>query len=280
MTKTTELTRLVVTDYRVICFKILGAFDAQLVPEKDFEDYIKACWAIILNRGNDTVEWTPHTLLIVDDNNSEEHPYWRKELFPEYKANRSPKPDHWKSIAQIGLEYINKPKCSFYYLSKQGYEADDFAGALVGIKRMEQSLNGDPIIANRPIDLYTVDSDWLQLVGDGVLWHNTAHWLPRIRGIPEAIEWTKKRLRVDITHPSQIVDVKMLQGDKSDNLPPNSPAYLIDLINIHPDYNLLNHADIKKQLYNILSDLKPNVNLSHLEKAREWCLSKGYPLVC
>lgn len=275
--------RLVVTDYRVIVFKILGCHNEQLIPEKDFEKWVLASWANILNRGNDTAEWSPHTLVIVDDNNSPEHPYWRKELYPTYKGNRSEKPPFWKSIAQIGLEYVNQEKCPFHYLSKQGYEADDFAGALVAIKRQAQAFKAhgsNQVIADRQIDLFTVDSDWLQLVGDGVTWHNTGPWVPRIRNAQEAIEWTKKRLKADITHPSQIVDVKVAQGDKSDNLEKNCPRYLIDLINIHPEYNLLNHKDIRKQLYNILQDTKQNVNIDHLEKARDWCLSRGYPLVC
>jgi hypothetical protein len=282
------MTPLMIYDFRVLSFLILGG--VQKLPEPvqvsglgTPEDnqrvaYIKACWAMVLNRGPNCIDYEPHTAVVVDDNGTNP-PYWRRELFPAYKGNRGQKPDLFYSVAQIGLDYINSNSSPLHYLTVPGYEADDLAGALVYIKRQHQKLpDGDPAIANRPIGLYTVDSDWLQLVGNGVTWYNSGPWEPRVRGASEAIVWAKKRLKVSISRPEQIVDTKMKQGDKSDNLPPGSPRYMIDLMNSHPKYHLKNNEQIWRQLYLVLNDQIPNQTLSHFEKAKNFIMAKGYSL--
>lgn len=264
--------------------------------KKLYEDYPKIAWALMLNRGPNAVDYQPHTAIIVDDNGAQ-IPYWRKQLFPDYKGNRSQKPDSFYSVAQQGLLYATNPKSPFLYLTKPAYEADDLAGAMVKIKRLCQSYlaQGQPslldynlspsneskvkLIANRDIWLYTVDSDWLQLVGNGVTWYNTGPWEPRVRGPQEAIVWAKKRLKVDLQSPEQIVDTKMRQGDKSDNLPPGSPRYLIDLMNIHKDWELsTRHPDFYNQLWFVMTQTEPNQVMKHYQSARTWFLSNNIPM--
>jgi 5'-3' exonuclease len=257
---------------------------------KLYKLYPKMAWPIILNRGPNSVDFKPHVAVIVDDNSVEE-PYWRKQLFPDYKGNRSPKPDQFFSVAQQGLQYATDPQSPFYYIQKAAYEADDFAGAFVKIKRLCQSLlsqnsqdsqDSHPphvdLIAEREIWLYTVDSDWLQLVGNGVTWFNTGPWEPRVRGYLEAIGWAKKRLKVNIQSPEQIVDTKMVQGDKSDNLPKGSPRYLIDLMNIHQDWEIAKkHPNTYNQMWFILSQNEANQRLDHYKKARAWFIRNQLP---
>lgn len=282
------MTPLVIYDFRVLSFMILGC--VQKLPEpiqvaglgtpelNKRVAYIKACWAMVLNRGPNAVDYQPHTTVVVDDNGGEV-PYWRKQIDSNYKGNRKQKPDLFYSIAQIGLNYINSSNSIFHYLSVPGYEADDLAGAFVYIKRQHQSLpKANLKIAERPIWLYTVDSDWLQLVGNGVTWYNTGPWEPRVRGASEACQWAKKRLKVNINRPDEIVDTKMKQGDKSDNLPPNSPRYMIDLMNSHPKYHLRNNDQIWAQLNLILTDIMPNQNLFHYERAKYYIMSNGFQL--
>lgn len=275
----------VVYDFRVMSWLIFGVYEKQAnhIPPEERAQYLKSCWAVLANRGPNAVPYQDHLAVFVDDNGSTT-PYWRKVLYPEYKAGRKQKPDQFLSVAQIGLDYICNPKSPFHYFTLPGYEADDFAGSLVYIKRLCQHLptgHGDPIvdlIANRELWLYTVDSDWLQLVGQGVTWYNSGPWEPRVRGVSEACEWAKKRLKVTISHPESIVDVKMVQGDKSDNLPPGSPRYMIDLMNQHPEHHLRNHFDIWKQLWLTLADPMPNQRLDHYNAGRKWIIQRGYQL--
>lgn len=298
---------LVIYDYRVLCFLIMSTIDGNemqtaeelilnghysnkieelesnpaLRPYLDREElvqYIKCCWAIVLNRGPNACPYQPHTAVVVDDD-GKTTPYWRKQIFPTYKGNRSKKPELVLSVGQIGLQYVNAPKSTFHYFSCPGYEADDFAGAFVYLKRLNQKLpGGKPELGDREIWLYTVDSDWMQLVGDGVTWYNTGPWEPRIRGPIETAGWALKRLKVHISHPSQIVDTKMKQGDKSDNLPPNTPRYMIDLMVGHPEYHLRHNLPIWRQLELTLGSTEVNQNLIHWGTAKRWIMRRGYRL--
>ena len=248
--------------------------EANFLEQEELQKYARSCWAIVMNRGPNAVDYTPHVAVVVDDNGGTV-PYWRKQLFPEYKGNRTQKPDLVLSVGQIGVQYVNKPGSPWLYYSVPGYEADDIAGALVYIKRTHQYFNGQPHIANRDIWLYTVDSDWLQLVGKGVTWYNTGPWEPRVRGHAEALAWAFKRLKVTIKHPTQIVDTKMKQGDKSDNLPKGTPRHMIDLMVGHPKYHLKNNP-IWPELVSTFDYHTPNQVMAHYDAAKRWIYSRGY----
>lgn len=273
---------LVISDFRVLCWNIYRTLEGFEPAPEDLVPWIKASWALAANRGPNASDYVDHTVVFTDDS-GEVIPYWRKVLDPGYKGGRDPKPAGWLTVNQIGLDYVRAPNSPYHYICRQGYEADDFAGALVQLKRQAQSLPSDDpevtLVANREIWLNTVDSDWLQLVGDGVTWFNTGPWEPRIRGPQETLEWASRRLKATISSPVQIVDVKMQQGDRSDNLPPGSPRYMIDLINSHPDYHLKNFPEVWEHLWVILTDLKVNTQLDHLTKAQRWLMSRGYPFV-
>lgn len=278
---------IVIYDFRVLAFKVMHTMDSFhlrtildnlglpiTAPNYDklYKSFARAAWGYLLNRGPLTTDYFPHIAVVVDDNSSDRQ-YWRKDYYPNYKANRKTKLPHYYDIVYIGLEYVNSIKNAIYYFNLPGYEADDFAGAFVHAKRLDQSLGLNKV---PEIHLYTVDSDWLQLVGNGVLWHNTGPWTPLIRGHEEAILWTKKRLKADITHPQQIVDVKMRQGDKSDNLPPGSPRYLIDLINLHPEWMLWNrHPDTWSAIKHITIAGIVNSGLEDYHKSKEWLMKIG-----
>jgi hypothetical protein len=254
----------------------LTDIQADQLANHELTKYINCCWAVVANRGPNAVPYEPHTAVIVDDNGGT-IPYWRKQLYPQYKGNRKQKPDLVLSVGQLGLQYINQPNSPYSYFSVPGYEADDLAGAFVYIKRLNQQLpDGDPLVAERPLWLYTVDSDWLQLVGNQVTWFNSGPWEPRVRGHLEAIEWAQKRLKVNLRHPSQIVDTKMKQGDKSDNLPRNTPRYMIDLMTGHPKYHLRHNSQVWSQLKATYKLTAANQNLDHLEAAKKWIWSRGY----
>ena len=255
----------------------LTKIERQQLADQETQKYAKACWSMVLNRGPNCIDYEPHVAIIVDDNGGT-LPYWRKQIYPAYKGNRSQKPDLVLSVGQLGLQYISQPNSPFHYFSVPGYEADDIAGALVYIKRLNQQLGGNPLIANRELRLYTVDSDWLQLVGNGVTWYNSGPWAPRVRGHFEACEWALKRLKVNISHPGQIVDTKMIQGDKSDNLPKGTPRHMIDLMVGHPKYHLRHNPQVWLQLHQVYQYSTCNQIMAHYEAAKRWIWSRGYKL--
>ncbi|MEF9992759.1 MAG: 5'-3' exonuclease H3TH domain-containing protein [Clostridia bacterium] len=142
---------------------------------------------------------------------------FRRELDPEYKANRkdTPRPlsSQFKLLTEV-LKNINIPVFSHEY-----YEADDFAGSIV--KRFEEKI---------PTYLHTKDEDYIQLVSEYTkLWmvtgkaedmYNEIGINRKKLNIPNGIfEYTPKYVKhfkgID---PIQIIDLKAIEGDKSDNI--------------------------------------------------------------
>lgn len=123
----------------------------------------------------------------------------RKELYPDYKANRAAmEPSFYEQIdfilklgEMIGTVY-----------TKPGYEADDLAGAFV-----EQFKTGNEVL------LLTVDADWLQLLQKNVkviqLKTNGRHVL-----WDDALFFAEYKIV-----PKQLLSLKALVGDGSDNIP-------------------------------------------------------------
>ncbi|MBQ6632090.1 MAG: 5'-3' exonuclease [Romboutsia sp.] len=142
---------------------------------------------------------------------------FRREIDPEYKANRSETPyplkSQFKLLTEL-LEEINIP-----VFSHTEYEADDFAGSLV--KKFEKDI---------PIYLHTKDEDYIQLVSEYTkLWMVTGKAEDMYKeigvdkktvNVPSGIfeytpEYVKYFKGID---PIQIIDAKAIEGDKSDNI--------------------------------------------------------------
>lgn len=264
---------LVIYDFKVLCHNVLH--ETKGIDPRYQIDCIKLYWAYLFFRGPIRTKFFTHKTVIVDDGGTEDFPYWRKSFNPDYKAGRRPKTDLFYRVVEYGLQVSEKLNIDYYNIP--AYEADDLAGHMVKIKRLHQSFDSSSELANRVFYLLTVDSDWLQLTGNGVYWINTGPWEPIVRGVPETIQWTKKRLKKDITHPQEIVAVKAIQGDKSDNLPPGCDPSLIDLVNPPKGYNLNDHP-VAYQMRQSLMDETVTVDFNKAEGANKLYLKKrlGY----
>jgi hypothetical protein len=302
---------LLIADFRVLAWQIYQKAEEVLeyVDTKTYHTWVKASWSLILNRGPSMLPFGDFTVIVVDDNKHPQEQYWRTvELqkfwadVPEdelplakkrpkvrythegliYKGGRKPKPEEWKSVAQIGLEYVTDPKKRYFYFTEPYYEADDWAGGVVYLKRLAQSHPEEipemQPIRDREVFLLTVDTDWMQLAGNGVWWCNTGPWLPRLRGEKEAREYVHRKFKRLTDYAHEIVDVKMELGDKSDNLPEGSPRWAIDLINSHPEWHIRNHPTFKQFTHAVNSETR-NRDHGGYDKARRWCLARGLPIV-
>ncbi|HEY8449120.1 MAG TPA: DNA polymerase I, partial [Bacillota bacterium] len=129
-------------------------------------------------------------------------PTFRDELYADYKAQRPSTPDELRSqfpLAREALEALGIP-----VLEQVGYEADDIIGTLV---RRGRADGFDVIVV-------TGDRDVLQLIDQGV------RVLLMRRGISELKVYDQARIREEFgLEPDQLVDVKALMGDPSDNIP-------------------------------------------------------------
>ncbi|MDE7215318.1 MAG: DNA polymerase I, partial [Clostridia bacterium] len=125
-------------------------------------------------------------------------PTFRKSMYEGYKATRKPMPHELASqlapLKEI-LAAMNIP-----ILEMDGYEADDIIGTLAK-KYSEKTF------------IVTGDKDSLQLIDD------TTTVLLTKKGISEIAYYDEEALKSEGLVPSQIIDLKSLMGDSSDNIP-------------------------------------------------------------
>jgi DNA polymerase I len=123
---------------------------------------------------------------------------FRKQIYPEYKANRPPAPDDLRSQIQRCEQIINGFHAAIY--KQAGVEADDLIATIVRRARERQMK----------VVILAADKDLMQLVGEDVMLWDTMR--SRVIGAPEVEE--RFGVRVD-----QLQDLLALMGDSSDNIP-------------------------------------------------------------
>lgn len=127
-------------------------------------------------------------------------PTFRHKLYTEYKAGRHAMPDELVTQMPIIKDILRSLGVSVVEL--EGYEADDIIGTL---SRVAAEQNSDCVIS-------TGDRDSFQLVNDRVT--------VRLASNKEDIYYTpEKILEVYGVQPRQMLEVKALMGDSSDNIP-------------------------------------------------------------
>jgi len=127
---------------------------------------------------------------------------FRHERYDAYKAGRAPTPEEFKPQIPMIREMLEK--MGICQLGLQGYEADDILGTVS--KKCEE--NGIEAV------IVTGDRDSYQLAGE----YTTILYTKR--GITETERvtpgWIYEKYSVT---PSQMIDIKGLMGDTSDNIP-------------------------------------------------------------
>ena len=153
---------------------------------------------------------------------------------------------------------------------QEGYEADDWAGALY----REVRDGTDPVLRSRQKLLYTIDRDWSGLVDESknIWWANTRYPGPRERiqerlaGEDQVILHTQMKLGFDINHPIEIFAAKAEAGELGDNLPPGAPIEYIDLTETHPKY-ILEKCDQWDDFTKAVSDPSGNLHKDHYNQS-------------
>lgn len=129
---------------------------------------------------------------------------FRHEMYDAYKAGRKGMPDELASQLPLIKELLRNMGC--HIAEKPGYEADDILGTLAAAVREQ---GGECYIA-------TGDRDSLQLVSDNV----TVLLAGTKMGQPETtmMDCAAVQEKYGLT-PPQLIDLKALMGDSSDNIP-------------------------------------------------------------
>ncbi len=138
---------------------------------------------------------TPEYVAVLFDESLTES--FRKEIYPEYKANRDPAPPELKRQFELCRRYVRA--LGVMECSSPSYEADDLIGTLVDHGRNR----------GRPSTIVTRDKDLTQLLTkDDVFWDIAGKGKLRYEQIPGSFGvW-----------PEQIADFLALAGDAVDNI--------------------------------------------------------------
>ncbi|NQY74808.1 MAG: DNA polymerase I, partial [Candidatus Margulisbacteria bacterium] len=160
-------------------------------------------------------------------------PTFRHKTYKEYKAHRPPAPPEF--ISQIPLLHEVLETLSITALTMKGFEADDIMGTLA--KQSEEK--------NINCLLVTGDHDAFQLVS------KTTSVVMNKKGVSDLFVYTpqeveeKYQLRID-----QVVDMKALKGDASDNIPG------VRGVGEKTAVKLLQEYDTLEGIYNHIDDIK------------------------
>lgn len=124
---------------------------------------------------------------------------FRHDKFADYKGTRKPTPDELNSQFPIAKEMLKK--MNIQVVEKEGLEADDLMGCL------SRQFDTENIIVS-------ADRDTFQLINS-----NTSVCFSK-KGITETINLGLNNLKEFYgVEPSQVIDLKSLMGDASDNIP-------------------------------------------------------------
>ncbi|MBQ1304240.1 MAG: DNA polymerase I [Erysipelotrichaceae bacterium] len=152
-------------------------------------------FATMLQKAIEVIE--PDSVIIAFDHDKHN---FRTEIYKDYKGTRQTTPDSLVIQFPIVREYIDAIGMKQY--EQHGIEADDIIGSL------------SRKYADEDVNILTSDKDMLQLIND-----NTKVWLMK-KGITE-MECMDEQALYDRFQlkPLQIIDLKGLSGDPSDNIP-------------------------------------------------------------
>lgn len=182
-------------------------------------------------------------------------PTFRHKMYDRYKASRKGMPEELASQLPILKEIL--VAMGYKLVTCEGYEADDILGTFA--KYCENK--------GYECTLATGDRDCLQLVSD--------HVFVRIAktkfGKAESILYDKNKIKEDYNvTPSQLIDIKALQGDASDCIPgvkgvgEKTAKILIEKYeSIENIYNNIENLDIKPNLKSKLLADKERAYLSY-----------------
>ena len=146
-------------------------------------------------------EEEPSHLMVAFD---EKAPTFRHKMFDAYKGTRKPMPEELREQVPVLKEILQAMNICIY--SQEGIEADDILGTMA--KKGEREGYAVSVVSG--------DRDLLQLATDTILIR-----IPKTRGGKTVVEDYHAAQVIEKYHvtPSQIIDLKGLMGDSSDNIP-------------------------------------------------------------
>ncbi len=181
-------------------------------------------------------------------------PTFRHKMYDKYKGTRKPMPEELREQVPILKELLLK--MNIRIVEKEGFEADDILGTLAKTAEKE----------GYEVALVSGDRDLLQIASDHIKIR-----IPKTRGGKTEIEdyYAKDVLARYSLEPLQIIELKALMGDSSDNIPGvpkiGEKTATELLVTYHDIDNLKEHIDeITRK--SVKEALKDNFDMAVLSK--------------
>lgn len=188
-------------------------------------------------------EYKPDYILVAFDKKTKT---FRHKEFEDYKANRDKAPNELNY--QFGILKDILDSLNVKYLDIDGFEADDIVGTFSKIAKDE----------GLETVIITGDKDYFQLVNEDVIVYLTR------KGISQMEEITEEKIKDDYgLSPEQLIDVKGLMGDKSDNIPG------VDGVGEKTAIKFVKKYGSMENLYENLDDIKGKKTKENLENSRQ-----------
>ncbi|MEA3339069.1 MAG: DNA polymerase I, partial [Chloroflexota bacterium] len=170
---------------------------------------------------------------------------FRHDIYPEYKAHRAKMPDEMRTQMERVRQVVETLDIPIF--EQEGYEADDLLGTL---SRQAEEQGVDTLIV-------TGDRDLLQLVDERV------HVLTSRRRFSDTVVYDVEGVeqRYGLT-PAQLVDLKAMMGDKSDNIPG------VYGVGVKTATKLLQRYDTLEEIYEHLDEVQTRFR-NKLDEGRE-----------
>ncbi len=180
-------------------------------------------------------------------------PTKRHEMYDKYKANRKGMPNELASQMPI-LKDILKAM-NICIIEKEGYEADDILGTLAKWGQKE----------NLDVTVLTGDRDSFQLIDT-----NIKVRIPRTKmGKTETEDYTVEKIKEEYgLEPLDLIEVKGLMGDSSDNIPGVPGVGEKTALNLIKEYKNIDgvYENIDKQKGKLKEKLEQNKELAYLSR--------------
>lgn len=227
-------------------------YGIKLLTTKDgtFTNAVYGFMTMLLKISEDTA---PDAVAVAFDRKA---PTFRHKKYDGYKAKRKPMPNELALQMPIVKELLTK--LGYKIVECEGFEADDILGTLA--KACEDTGN-ECVLA-------TGDRDSLQLVSDRV----TVRLAATKMGRPEVRVYDEAKIMEDYgVAPKQLIDIKAIQGDTSDNIPgvkgigeKGAGELIRKFGSLDGVYENIDSTDIKPAMRKKLQDDRDNAYLSLL----------------
>lgn len=165
------------------------------LPVGAVSGFCNMLWKLLTEARDTNVGVTPTHFAVIFDYSSKT---FRKELYPQYKANRSAPPE--ELVPQFGLIRQATRAFNLPCIESEGFEADDLIATYA---RQAEAIGAD-------VTIISSDKDLMQLVTPMV--HMYDSMKDKQIGIPDVVEkWG--------VPPEKMIDLQALTGDSTDNVP-------------------------------------------------------------